>query len=305
MSLSVLTLVQHWGGTLQLRWLSGDPEESEALTQVAEYQPDAPLPAPHSLWLVGATAINQLTQLDEPQQRHLLGQWFAARPGALLLTDRSQCEKLLAYAQHQPTPLLASPLPLATLRATLRNLLTEPALASTSLHGVFLEVMGLGVLLTGASGIGKSELALELISRGHRLIADDVVELTRLGPDTLNGACPELLRDFLEVRGLGALNIRAMFGDPAMKLNKFLRLIIELQSLPGLRLQGDERLEGLRSHRAILGVSIPQITLPVVTGRNLAVLVETAVRDQLLRLRGYDAAAELAKRQHAAMQPLL
>ncbi len=302
MSLSVLTLIQHWGGTLQLRWLSGDPEESEALTQVAECQLDGPLPAPHSLWLIGAAVLEQLGQLDDLPRRQVLGQWFAARPGALLLADQSLCDGLLAYAQHQPTPLLASPLPLATLRTTLRNLLTEPALASTSVHGVFLEVMGLGVLLTGASGIGKSELALELISRGHRLIADDVVELTRLGPETLNGACPELLRDFLEVRGLGALNIRAMFGDPAMKLNKFLRLIIDLQALPGLNLQGDERLQGLRSRRSILGVSVPQITLPVVAGRNLAVLVETAVRDQLLRLRGYNATAELAERQRTAIQ---
>ncbi len=299
MPLSILTLIQRWGSRLQLRWLSGEPNTNTALSQVAEYAHDAP---PQGLWLLSAAQIAQLTQLSATQQTQALAQLFAAQPGALLIADGAlPGEALMRYAQPQPTPLLSSPLPLAELLRILRTLFAEQNLDSTEVHGVFLEVMGMGVLLTGDSGVGKSELALELVTRGHRLIADDLVALTRLGPDTLNGTCPHLLRDFLEVRGLGILNIRAMFGDPALKRNKLLKLIIDLQTLTGLVLKADDRLRGLRNERKILGVSVPQIILPVVMGRNLAVLVEAAVRDHLLRLRGYSAVTELTQRQQLAI----
>ena len=173
--------------------------------------------------------------------------------------------------------------------------------ASTVVHGELLEVFGLGVLITGGSGIGKSELALELISRGHRLIADDTPTLTRVASTVLEGTCPPALSDLLEVRGLGILNIRRMFGDSAIKRNKRVRLILHLVKMEEIAPPADARLQGMRENRAILGVSVPAITLPIAPGRNLAVLVECAVRDHILRLGGYRAEQDLMARMEKTM----
>lgn len=157
-----------------------------------------------------------------------------------------------------------------------------------TLHGVYMEVISVGVLLKGESSVGKSELALELISRGHRLIADDAPEFSRISPEIVSGRCPELLKDFLEVRGMGVLNIRGMYGDGAIKMSKYLRLIINLvpqeQFDPNI-----DRLNYSDSYEDVLGVKIPVITLQMAPGRNLAVMVEAAVRTYKLRNHGYDA----------------
>jgi HPr kinase/phosphorylase len=168
-------------------------------------------------------------------------------------------------------------------------------------HGVYLEVTGVGVLIQGEAAVGKSELALELVTRGHRLIADDAVELRHVAPDTLEGNRPPMLRDFLEVRGLGILNIRSLFGETAVKLKKNLKLIVFLVK-PS---QGGEplnRLEMEASRTSILGVDIPTVRIPVAAGRNLAVLVEVAVRNHILKSRGIDPVAELMARQQVFMQ---
>ena len=169
-------------------------------------------------------------------------------------------------------------------------------------HGVFLDVLGAGVLLTGASGIGKSELALGLINRGHRLIADDAVNLHQTSHDTLIGKCPELLQDFLEVRGLGILNIRIMFGDTSIKPSKKLQLIVNIVSFDDEELKNIDRLHGMYRHCSILDIDIPEVTIPVAPGRNLAVLVESAVRNQVLINTGYNASQEFIKRQKALME---
>jgi HPr kinase/phosphorylase len=168
-------------------------------------------------------------------------------------------------------------------------------------HGELLEVFGLGLLITGASGIGKSELALELISRGHRLIADDTPELIRIAPNVIEGSCPPSLCGFLEVRGLGVLNIRRMFGDSAIKRNKRIRLIIHLVRLEEAAIPAEARLNGARIKRRILDVHIPTINLPIAPGRNLAVLVECAVRDHIQRLGGYSADEDLIERLQREM----
>jgi HPr kinase/phosphorylase len=170
-----------------------------------------------------------------------------------------------------------------------------------TLHGVFMEVMRLGVLLAGSSGVGKSELALELLNRGHRLIADDVPEFSRSPSGSVEGRCPEVLRDFLEVRGLGVINVRAMFGDTAVMSGAELNIILQLQLMGGEQLAAVDRLRASRDSVVVLAKQVPRITLPVAPGRNLAILVETAVRSHQLMLGGYDAAAEFSRRQQSSL----
>ncbi len=167
-------------------------------------------------------------------------------------------------------------------------------------HGVFMDVLGIGVLLTGNSGIGKSELALGLINRGHRLVADDAVTITKQEDNTLFGTCPELLQDFLEVRGLGVLNIRVMFGDTAIKDRKRLQLIIHIVTLDDERLRNLDRLHGVHTIQTIFDIDIPEVTIPVAPGRNLSVLVECAVRNQVLKMTGYSASEEFINRHNLA-----
>lgn len=168
-------------------------------------------------------------------------------------------------------------------------------------HGVFIDVDNVGVLLNGQSGIGKSELALGLINRGHRLIADDSVLLS-LDNDSIIGSCPELLQDFLEVRGLGILNIRSMFGEQAINLSKQLQLIINIIQLPQEELYLIDRLYGMHDDRNILGILIPEVSIPVAPGRNLAILVEAAVKNHLLKLQGYNASNDFTQRHHKFMK---
>ncbi len=170
-----------------------------------------------------------------------------------------------------------------------------------TVHGVYMEVLGLGVLLTGESGIGKSELALDLINRGHTLIADDAPAFHKSTNDAIIGSCPSVLQDFLEVRGIGILNIRAMFGDTAIRESKRLRLIIQLVVLRDEQLYKMDRLHGMHRSRNILGVDIPEVTVPVAPGRNLDILVEAAVRNEILKRNGYHASDEFLQRQAAVM----
>jgi len=170
-----------------------------------------------------------------------------------------------------------------------------------TLHGVFMEVIGVGVLISGQSGLGKSELALDLVSRGHGLIADDAPEFARIAPATINGTCPKLLQNFLEVRGLGVLNIREMYGESAIKTNKHLELIIELLH-PEMNVVESERRTRLSERKTnVLEVGIPTISLVVASSRNLAVLVEAAVRDHLLTKSGYSAGKDFTERQQKAI----
>ena len=207
---------------------------------------------------------------------------------------------LTEVANATQTPVLHSPLPSVELMWMLRPYLARVQAESTTVHGVFLDVLGIGVLLTGASGVGKSELALELISRGSGLIADDVVEFYRIGPEAIEGRCPALLRDFLEVRGLGVLNVRTIFGEAALRPRKNLKLIVHLDR-PGPDLVPLERLPLRPGAEDVMGVSIGKVTIPVAAGRNLAVLTEAAVRNHVLQLRGIDSTQEFIARQSAEM----
>ena len=178
-----------------------------------------------------------------------------------------------------------------------QNLSAEDPAEKTIIHGVFLEVHGLGVLITGESGIGKSELALELITRNHCLISDDAPEFSLAESETVHGACPDALRDFVEVYGLGLLNIRAMYGDAAIKSRQDLHLVIHLKKMKSEDMQQVNRIVGSFGLKNVLGVDIPVVTLPIGAGRNLAVLVEAAAKHHILLRKGYNAPELFINRQ--------
>jgi HPr kinase/phosphorylase len=168
-------------------------------------------------------------------------------------------------------------------------------------HGVFMDILGLGVLLTGESGLGKSELGLELISRGHGLVADDAVDLYKVSQSALEGRCPELLLNLLEVRGIGLLDIKAIFGETAVRRKMRLKLIVHLVRKETMEREF-ERLPYEPLYEEILGIGVRKVVITVDAGRNLAVLVEAAVRNTILQLRGIDTYQEFIERHQRAMQ---
>jgi HPr kinase/phosphorylase len=253
---------------------------------------------PNRIQVIGRTEWNYLEHLRKNTRTDTLREIFSRRTVALIFSDGLiPTDEFVQLADVQKTPLFCSILPSNDLIDSIRFYLSNLLADKITLHGVYMEVMGHGVLITGDSSAGKSELALELISRGHRLIADDAPVFTRVGPGLLNGTCPDMLKDFMEVRGLGILNIRAMYGDNAIKQNKLLRMIIRLAHLSAEALQNLDRLHGSRSTRQILNVDIPEIILPVASGRNLAVMVEAAVRNHILIEHGHNSSEEFVRRQ--------
>lgn len=258
---------------------------------------------PNRIQVIGREEAAYLDELDPVARSDTLWRVFHAEPAAIILADDlPPDEELILLANENCIPLLTSPLPESLVVDNLQYYGALFLAEKTSLHGVFLEVLGMGVLLTGEPAVGKSELALELISRGSRLIADDAPEFTRQAPDIVSGACPPLLRHFLEVRGLGLLNIRSMFGDSAIKGSKYLRLVVHLKPMDEQEMSSLDRLSGSYGTTEVLGLKIPEVTVPVAPGRNLAILVEAAVRNHMLKLKGYDASEDFIKRQQQAIQ---
>src|SRR5205814_954080 len=202
--------------------------------------------------------------------------------------------ELIEAAEAAGLPLISTPIVSSTAINTVTECLQEMLALLAVQHGVLLDIYGLGVLIEGASGIGKSECALDLIARGHRLISDDVVEVRRIGAERLIGTAPELLREHLEIRGLGIINIRDLFGISAVSMTKTIDLSIMLERWD--EASAVDRLGIDAQAIEILGVSVPQVLIPVSPGRNLSTLVETAVRVQLLRARGYNAARDFVER---------
>lgn len=206
--------------------------------------------------------------------------------------------ELLREAEARGVPVLTTARDSTPFVRQLASFLEERLAERLHLHAVLADVFGLGVLIVGESGIGKSECALDLVDRGHRLVADDVVEIKRLG-GSLQGVSPELTRYHMELRGLGVLNVKDLYGVSSIRVSKRLELVVSLERWEGGREY--DRL-GLRDERfAILGVELPLVRMPVAPGRNLALLVEVAARNQLLKERGYDAARRFAERVDAVI----
>jgi len=311
-STSVRDLFNVQANELQLTWVAGD-EGSKAIEPVSIRNPgnesgeDAQSNArslvghlnlihPNQIQVLGFTELRYLKGLRDTSRADALRQVLRGNPACLLIAeDQDPPQDLLDLCNQTDTPVLRSPRSSETLIDSLYYYLSNLLSEVVTVHGVFMEVTAIGVLLTGPPGVGKSELALELITRGHCLVADDAPQFSRVAPDILNGTCPEVLADFLEVRGVGMINIRQLFGDNALRASKYLRLIVDLQP-PDPGADGD-RLEGTYTTRRILNHDIPEITLPVAPGRNLAVLVETAARNHILRMSGYKASEDFVQRQ--------
>ncbi|HEX9398097.1 MAG TPA: HPr(Ser) kinase/phosphatase [Burkholderiales bacterium] len=232
----------------------------------------------------------------------LAARLFDSRPAAVIVADGVvPPTALIEAAAAARTPLFTSPLAAPRVIEKLSRYLAKALAESVERHGVFMDVLGLGVLITGESGVGKSELGLELISRGHGLVADDVVAVSRIAANTLEGRCPPMLQDFIEVRGLGLLNIRTIFGETAVRRKMKLRLIAHLERPKPGGYDPAARLPLAELSEEILGVTVRRVTVPVAAGRNLAVLVEAAVRNEILKLRGIDSTAEFLARQKKQM----
>ena len=307
LQISVARLHEDTRDRLGLAWLAGRPggeafirrDTGDGAALVGHLN----LIHPNRIQVLGSHEAAYLASFDNNAFGQLLANLISARPAAVIVADGIAAHpRLVERADSAGTAVFGSPQPAEQVIEHLRRFLAKVLAETASLHGVFMDVLGLGVLITGDSGVGKSELALELISRGHGLVADDVVEFSRIAETTLEGRCPLMLKDFLEVRGLGVLNIRTIFGETAVRPKMNLKLIVHLQRPLQAGASEAERLPLHELTADILGVSVRKVVIPVAAGRNLAVLLEAAVRDCILQLRGIHSMREFLDRQQAELK---
>ena len=307
-SISVRKLYQDNQVKLKLAWSAGTAGADNRISVDA----DKPVLAlvghlnfihPNQVQVLGVAEVDYLNRLDSNEAPASFAELFDFNiPVVIVANDLPIPHMLRDYCRSNDVPLLTSKLESPHLMDVLRIYLQRNLAVSTVKHGVFLDVFEVGVLITGQSGLGKSELALELISRGHSLVADDAVEFHRTSPEMLEGRCPPMLRDFLEVRGLGVLNVRYIFGETSIRPKKLLQLIINLVPADDEYMKSLDRLSIRTEPESILNVNVRSVMLPVAIGRNLAVLVEAAVRNYILQLRGKDSTKEFLERHQTMLK---
>lgn len=306
--LTARNLFESQSTTLRLKWIAGRDGGDRLLEPATAKYPGMALVGhlnfvhPNRVQVIGAAELDYLKRLNRRERATQVKSLFGhPTTAAVAVANNAKVPRdLLQAADDVQLPLFASPLPSPVFIDRVQYYLTRALAPRITVHGVYMEVLGMGVLLTGESGIGKSELALELLSRNHRLIADDAVEFVRVGPDVLVGQSPgEGLSDYLEVRGLGILDVRTMFGETAVRHKKKLHLIVRMEKMNKRRLHKLDRLQARQLTRTLLDVEIPEVVLFVGAGRNLAVLVEAAVRSYILRVWGIDTLKDFMQRQQA------
>jgi HPr kinase/phosphorylase len=255
---------------------------------------------PGRVQVLGKSEVNFLRERAPAERSRIVSQLCRQGVTCFVLTTGLEApEELVDEAEKQRTPLLRTELTSSTAIELLTRFLEDRLAPRAVVHGVLLDIYGLGVLLLGDSGVGKSECAIDLVVRGHRLVSDDVVEIRRRG-ELLVGTGPELTRYHMELRGVGIINVKDLFGVASVRMTKFVEYVIKLDPWkPGKKY---DRL-GLDEHGyEILGATLPYVEMPVGPGRNLSVLIEVAARNHLLKLKGYHPARELARRLGERMQ---
>jgi HPr kinase/phosphorylase len=256
---------------------------------------------PYRVQIVGRREVAYLTGSSPEDQERRISRIVTLEPPVLIVADdQTAPERLVAMCDRAEIPLFVTSESAGHVIDVVRGYLGQHFAERTTRHGVFMDILGLGVLITGESGLGKSELGLELVSRGHGLVADDAVDIYRTAQTALEGRCPELLQNLLEVRGIGLLDIKAIFGETAVRRKMRLKLIVHLVRLENLE-RDFERLPTEPLFDDVLGLPVRKVVIAVGAGRNLAVLVEAAVRNTVLQLRGIDTYQEFVKRHQLAM----
>ena len=307
-SISAEALFEAHREAMRWEWIAGHahPERRFADEAVRDARSAADLVGylnyihPYRVQIVGRREVAYLASSDEEQDRRI-SRIVTLEPPVIIVADgETPPDRLVAMCDRAEIPLFVTRESAGQVIDVVRGYLGQHFAERTTRHGVFMDILGLGVLLTGESGLGKSELGLELISRGHGLVADDAVDIFRVTQNSLEGRCPALLQNLLEVRGIGLLDIKAIFGETAVRRKMRLKLIVHLVRKETME-RDFERLPYEPLNEEILGMPVRKVVIAVDAGRNLAVLVEAAVRNTVLQLRGIDTYQEFIKRHQAAM----
>ncbi len=257
---------------------------------------------PYRVQIVGRREVAYLSVAVPEDQERRISRIVALEPPVLIVADgETPPDRLVAMCERAEIPLFVTGESAGHVIDVVRGYLGQHFAERLTRHGVFMDILGLGVLLTGESGLGKSELGLELISRGHGLVADDAVDIYRISQTSLEGRCPDLLQNLLEVRGIGLLDIKAIFGETAVRRKMKVHLLVHLVRKETMEREF-ERLPYEPLYEEILGLPVRKVVIAVDAGRNLAVLVEAAVRNTVLQLRGIDTYQEFIRRHQAAME---
>jgi len=305
-SITIGFLVESNKERLRLTSLTGDAGFDKKITDKNVHRPGLALAGFVQLFrydrvqVFGNTEISYLEQLNPAQRAKALETIFRFDvPCVVVTSDNKVDETFVKYALANKVPVLRTPFETTKFIYFLSDFLDDQFAPQTVVHGSFVDVYGIGVLLIGRSGIGKSEIALDLVERGHRLVADDVVMITRKGEGILMGAGTDLVKHFMEIRGLGLIDVRSMFGIRAIRFQKRVELVIELMEW---RPDEDYTRTGLDDEGiSILDVQLPRVELPIFPGKNVTVICEVIALNHLLKHYGYDAAKEFSKRLEAVI----
>ena len=309
-ALSADVLFEDFRTQLRWQWIAGLGASERHFQEVAvqEASSGADLVGylnyihPYRVQVLGVHEINYVGNAAPEDVARRIARIVTLEPPVVIVADNQTApEALVQMCERAQIPLFSTHENAAFVIDLLRAYLSRHFANRDTMHGVFLDILGLGVLLTGESGLGKSELGLELISRGNGLVADDAVDFYRTNQNTIEGRCPALLQNLMEVRGIGLLDIKAIFGEIAVRRRMRLRMIVHLVRKETLE-RDYERIPTQPLYQDVLGVPIRKTVIQVVAGRNMAVLVEAAVRNRILELRGINTYDEFVARQHAAMQ---
>jgi HPr kinase/phosphorylase len=256
---------------------------------------------PYRVQILGEREVAYLNNGSAEDCVRRISRIITLEPPVLVVADgQTAPDTLVSLCERAQLPIFSTPESAAFVIDVLRAYLSKHFADRTTMHGVFMDILGMGVMITGESGLGKSELGLELISRGHGLVADDAVDLFRINQTTIEGRCPELLQNLLEVRGIGLLDIKAIFGETAVRRKMRIKLIVHLVRRETLEREY-ERIPFEPLTQDLLGIPVRKVIIQVEAGRNIAVLVEAAVRNAILQLRGINTYQDFVERHRKAM----